>query len=63
MSGIIQDNKAKKLETAGLWRRAAARWLEVMYHPEYNDAQREWVRQRRKYCLSMATLAPESDKN
>lgn len=62
MSGIIHDAKAEKLEAAGLWRRAATRWLEVMYRPEYKAAQQEWVRQRRKYCLSRVTLAPELDK-
>lgn len=46
----MSDSVAEKLEAAGLWRRAAARWLVVMDGIEYTDAQREWIRQRRKYC-------------
>ncbi|HDS6912115.1 TPA: PerC family transcriptional regulator [Klebsiella oxytoca] len=54
MSGAINDALARELEAAGLWRRAADRWLEVMLLYGLSDAQREWVRRRRKRCLSAA---------
>ncbi|BHI71128.1 PerC family transcriptional regulator [Escherichia coli] len=50
------DAVAQKLEAAGLWRRASARWLVVMGRGEYSAAQREWLLRRRKYCL--AQIAP-----
>lgn len=49
---MVEDEVAQKLEAAGLWRRAASRWLEVMKLYALTDNQREWIRQRRKYCLS-----------
>lgn len=52
MSGAINDALARELEASGLWRRAADRWLEVMLSYGLSDAQREWVRRRRKRCLS-----------
>lgn len=55
MSKEVSDSAAEKLEAAGLSRRAAARWLVVMDRFEYTDAQREWLRQRRKYCQSRVT--------
>lgn len=54
MSGAINDALARELEAAGLWRRAADRWLEVMLSYGLSDAQREWVRRHRKRCLSAA---------
>ncbi|HGB1098601.1 TPA: PerC family transcriptional regulator [Salmonella enterica subsp. enterica serovar Enteritidis] len=47
----VEDAVAQKLEAAGLWRRASARWLDVMGNCEYTEAQREWVLLRREYCL------------
>ncbi|HBM3259790.1 TPA: PerC family transcriptional regulator [Klebsiella oxytoca] len=52
MSGAINDELARELEAAGLWRRAADRWLEVMLSYGLSDAQREWIRRRRRCCLS-----------
>lgn len=52
MSGGVNDVLARELEAAGLWRRAADRWLEVMLSYGLSDAQREWVRRRRTRCLS-----------
>jgi hypothetical protein len=49
--GTVNDLIAEKLENAGLWRRAAARWREVMQNCEA-DAQIEWISQRRNYCYS-----------
>ncbi|KNC92904.1 PerC family transcriptional regulator [Trabulsiella odontotermitis] len=48
---MVNDAVAEKLEKAGLWRRAAARWLEVMDLCD-TDAQREWVSQKRRQCYS-----------
>lgn len=52
---MIKDDIAEKLEAAGLWRRAATRWLSVMLRIEYTVAEREWIRQRRIYCQSRVT--------
>lgn len=49
----VTDATAEKLEGAGLWRRASARWRTVMQGGRLSDKQREWVRQRRLYCQSM----------
>ncbi|MEH4990145.1 PerC family transcriptional regulator [Enterobacter ludwigii] len=48
---MVSDAIAEKLENAGLWRRAAARWLAVMDRCE-TDMQREWVSQKRRQCYS-----------
>lgn len=55
------DVVALRLEAAGLWRRASARWLVVMGHSEYTVAQREWLLRRRTYCL--AQIAPPATSN
>ncbi|MCU6209117.1 PerC family transcriptional regulator [Enterobacter cloacae] len=49
---MVEDEVAQKLEAAGLWRRAASRWLDVMQHHALMDQQRDRIRQHRKYCLS-----------
>ncbi|EBM9948362.1 PerC family transcriptional regulator [Salmonella enterica subsp. enterica serovar Give] len=49
---MVEDEVAQKLEAAGLWRRAASRWLDVMQHHGLTDQQRDRIRQHRKYCLS-----------
>lgn len=50
---MIHDEKAQKLEQAGLYRRAAARWLTVL--DGYRDASsREWVTRRCLWCLQLA---------
>ncbi|WP_407906715.1 PerC family transcriptional regulator [Escherichia coli] len=46
---------ALKLEAAGCWRRASARWLFVMGNVECTDAQREWLLRRRAYCMAQTT--------
>lgn len=48
----MDDPIALKLESAGLWRRASARWLAVMAGSEYTEGQREWLLRRRAYCLT-----------
>ncbi|WP_157945566.1 PerC family transcriptional regulator, partial [Escherichia coli] len=35
----MEDTVAQKLETAGCWRRASARWLFVMGNVECTEAQ------------------------
>lgn len=62
MSGAINDALARELEAAGLWRRAADRWLEVMLSYGLSDAQREWVRLRRKRCLSATQAVVVKDR-
>lgn len=47
---MVEDKVAKKLEQAGLWRRAAARWLDVMLSCD-TDEQRDVARRRRNQCL------------
>ncbi|WP_420095148.1 PerC family transcriptional regulator [Enterobacter cloacae] len=51
---MVEDEVAQKLEAAGLWRRAASRWLDVMQHHALTDQQRDRIRQHRNYCLSCA---------
>ncbi|MGK2890052.1 PerC family transcriptional regulator [Klebsiella michiganensis] len=59
--GMVSDAIAEKLENAGLWRRAAARWLAVMDRCD-TDAQREWVSQKRRQCYSNLAPPPEDEK-
>jgi hypothetical protein len=58
----VKDDQAGKLEAAGLWRRAAVRWLEVMQQAALSDGQREWIRLRRTYCLSRTTVPTPSGR-
>lgn len=53
----VRDITAERLEAAKLWRRAASRWLEVMLIASLNDEQREWLRQRRKFCTIQAAYS------
>jgi hypothetical protein len=57
----VEDAVAEKLEAAGLWRRAKARWLEVMQSAGLTESQRLWIRQRRELCQTQITpvIAPE----
>lgn len=57
----VADSIAEQLEVMGLWRRAASRWLDVMLQCS-TDEQRDWVRQRRCYCISRLTTG-SSDQN
>lgn len=59
---MVEDEVAQKLEAMGLWRRAASRWLDIMQSHDLSDKQREWVRQRRKNCLSCAKPISSPDK-
>lgn len=60
MTAKVSDKLAETLEASGFWRRAAVRWLDVMQSHALSDTQRDWVRQRRYYCLScVKPVAPE----
>ncbi|WP_373225105.1 PerC family transcriptional regulator [Enterobacter cloacae complex sp. ESBL7] len=59
---MVNDAIAEKLENAGLWRRAAARWLAVMDRCD-TDAQREWVSQKRQACYSRLVLPVDEKLN
>ncbi|ELO5003334.1 PerC family transcriptional regulator [Escherichia coli] len=39
----MEGTVVQKLEAAGCWRRASARWLIVMGNFEYTEAQQEWL--------------------
>lgn len=55
--------KAEALELAGLWRRAARCWLDVL-DSSTDDAERERVALRREYCITMASgLTPDQRRN
>lgn len=45
--------QAQRLENAGLWRRAARRWLELL-DKAVDDDSREYIVRHRYYCLTMA---------
>lgn len=51
MENDVNDAIAEKLEGSGLWRRASARWLDVMLLCK-TDTEREQVLRRRNQCLS-----------
>ncbi|MFI3014188.1 PerC family transcriptional regulator [Klebsiella aerogenes] len=55
MRNIVSDVVAENLEMSGFWRRAATRWLKVMDKPGITPNQREWLRQRRIYCMRQLT--------
>ena len=44
---MVNDSKAEDLEAKGLYRRAAARWMEVMLLCTEDD-DREWIKRRRE---------------
>lgn len=46
----VRDSKAEALEGKGLYRRAAARWMEVMQLCT-DDGAREWIMRHREACL------------
>jgi len=58
----VEDAVAQKLEAAGYWRRASARWLFVMGNFECTEAQREWLLLRRNYCLAQISPPPPPER-
>jgi hypothetical protein len=58
---MVKDEKAEYLENAGLFRRAADRWLDIL--PEHNSKCQEWIIQRRNICLSKAHRVRKVNKD
>ncbi len=54
---MIKDSKAEELEAKGLYRRAAARWADVMWLVS-TDKEREQVAKRRAECIRKAARPP-----
>ncbi|KJM65085.1 PerC family transcriptional regulator [Pluralibacter gergoviae] len=54
---MVNDSKAEALEEKGLYRRAAARWMNVMYLCA-EDGDREWVRRHMDECLQKVRRPP-----
>lgn len=48
---MVNDKMAEELESKGLYRRAASRWLEVFDKCD-TEAGWEWIRTRRNECLA-----------
>lgn len=59
---MIIDSEAEALENAGLYRRAATRWLEVFKKGKC-DKEWEWIKQRRNECLRKKTRPPQQRDN
>ena len=54
---MVKDIKAEALEAKGLYRRAAARWTEVMLMCS-DDNEREWIKRRCDMCLERVRRLP-----
>ncbi len=54
---MIHDSKAEELEAKGLYRRAAARWAEVIRLVN-TDKEREQAAKRRAECIRKAARPP-----
>lgn len=50
-----RDQQAELLERAGHWRRAAARWSEVLNTPSLTDAQCNQILARQRWCLAQCS--------
>lgn len=59
---MIHDSKAEALEARGLYRRAAARWAEVMVLAD-DDLAREQAAKRRSECIRKAARPPARMEN
>ncbi|NUH56261.1 PerC family transcriptional regulator [Citrobacter portucalensis] len=59
---MIRDSKAEALEARGLYRRAAARWADVMQLVN-TDKEREQVAKRRAECIRKAARPPVMTDN
>ena len=62
-AALLEDSIVSALERAGLWRRAASRWL-VIFDLLETDKAREYVALRREACLLMVQdkTSPSGDK-
>ncbi|WP_128972002.1 PerC family transcriptional regulator, partial [Escherichia coli] len=47
---MVTDKKAEDLEQRGMWRRASARWQEVLLLCQ-DKKQETYIQQRLAYCL------------
>ena len=54
---VLRDSKAEELENRGLYRRAAARWTEVMLLVD-SDTEREQAAKRRSECIRKVARPP-----
>ncbi|EAA0939514.1 PerC family transcriptional regulator [Salmonella enterica subsp. enterica serovar Thompson] len=54
---MVKDKKAEELESKGLYRRAAARWAEVMSLSN-NERDRDFIAAHRKECLDKIRRTP-----
>lgn len=59
---MIHDSKAEELEEKGLYRRAAARWAEVIMLVA-DDKEREQAAKRRTECLRKVARPPAKREN
>ena len=59
---MIHDSKAEALEARGLYRRAAARWAEVIMLAN-DDKAREQAAKRRAECIHKAARPPARQDN
>ncbi|MED0045957.1 PerC family transcriptional regulator [Escherichia coli] len=59
---MIHDSKAEALEARGLYRRAAARWAEVIMLAN-DDKAREQAAKRRAECIHKAACPPARQDN
>ncbi|EOP0660068.1 PerC family transcriptional regulator [Escherichia coli] len=59
---MIHDSKAEELEAKGLYRRAAARWAEVIMLAN-DDKAREQAAKRRAECIRKAARPPARQDN
>ena len=59
---MMHDSKAEALEARGLYRRAAARWAEVIMLAN-DDKAREQAAKRRAECIHKAARPPARQDN
>lgn len=57
----VHDHKAEELEAKGFYRRAAARWAEVMFLVS-SDWERTEIAKRREWCLERARYTDTTPK-
>lgn len=58
---MVKDKRAETLEEAGLFRRAAARWLEIFSLCSVQE--QEWVVRRRNACLVRVKMKAAKKNN
>ncbi|EBR2398451.1 PerC family transcriptional regulator [Salmonella enterica subsp. enterica serovar Poona] len=59
---MVSDQKAEALEARGLYRRAAARWADVMVMVK-DDRERDQAAARRSACIRRSTRSPVRAEN